>query len=168
MGNSERNAYVRHEIIRSTVELLTERNLESISISEICGRAQVSRNSFYRNFGTKEDVLKAAIVELTEEWNARAGRNPKPSEAEMLADIFGYLSHHGAFYELIWQRGLLYLLRDVLYDTMGPKPDQPNKVAYTLAFMFSGIFGWIEEWFRRGMQESPEEMEALLRQGDEP
>ena len=46
-------------------------------------------------------------------------------------------------------------------DACGAKPEQPNVVAYTSAFIAFGLYGWIEEWFKRGMQESPEEMARL-------
>ena len=35
-------------------------------------------------------------------------------------------------------------------------------MAYATAFLAHGIYGWIAEWVARGMQESPEEMAALL------
>ena len=48
-------------------------------------------------------------------------------------------------------------------DTLGPKPEYSNFDAYTVAFIANGIYGWIEEWFLRGMQESGEEMTRLLK-----
>lgn len=48
-------------------------------------------------------------------------------------------------------------------DALGPKAEYPNFGAYTAAFIANGIYGWIEEWFLRGMQESGEEMTRLLK-----
>ena len=45
----------------------------------------------------------------------------------------------------------------------GPKPEYPNLGAYVAAFISSGLYGWIEEWFARGMQESAEEMTEMLK-----
>ena len=55
------------------------------------------------------------------------------------------------------------MVKGILYEVMGPKPGHDNKLAYTLAFLSSGIYGWIEEWFARGMTESAGEMAALLK-----
>ena len=57
MGNNERNNYVKEAIIRATIGLLKERNLSEISISDITDKADVSRNSFYRNFSDKQAII---------------------------------------------------------------------------------------------------------------
>ena len=36
-------------------------------------------------------------------------------------------------------------------------------VAYTTAYFSYGLYGWIEEWFKRGMKETPKEMAELLK-----
>ncbi|MGN0597366.1 MAG: TetR-like C-terminal domain-containing protein [Ruminiclostridium sp.] len=41
--------------------------------------------------------------------------------------------------------------------------EQPNVVAYTTAYLSYGLYGWIEEWFKRGMQETPKEMDELWK-----
>lgn len=50
MGNQERNTYVCNAITEALLEMLKTRSLDSIRIGEITEKAQVSRNSFYRNF----------------------------------------------------------------------------------------------------------------------
>ena len=38
--------------------------IEDISISELCDNAGIGRASFYRNFDSKEDILRAYINQL--------------------------------------------------------------------------------------------------------
>ena len=54
MGNKERNSYVVQQLIETTCSLLQTKAWQEISISEIVTVAKVSRNSFYRNFNSKE------------------------------------------------------------------------------------------------------------------
>lgn len=77
------------------------------------------------------------------------------SDDELIACMFAHLCDYHDFYML------LYLLKDVLKEIIGPKPEYPNLAAYTTAFIFFGILGWIEEWLNRGMQESGEEMTII-------
>ena len=49
-----------------------------------------------------------------------------------------------------------------LLEQSGSKPEYDNTWAYITAFIAYGTYGWIEEWVARGMQESGEEMTALL------
>ena len=70
----------------------------------------------------------------------------------------------GGFYRLLYRRGLFQLFKAVPLSNIGPKPEYSNHIAYAAAFLANGIYGWIEEWIARGMQESPEEMAVLLQE----
>ena len=82
---------------------------------------------------------------------------------DILTAIFAYLTEYKDFYLLLKDRGILYFLKDIMRDLFGPKDEYTNLQAYTVAFINNGIYGWIEEWFLRGMQESGEEMTELLK-----
>ena len=71
MNNREKNSYVRGQILRALLELLDEKDLGSVSVSELTERAGVGRASFYRNFESKEDVLRRESRRLTQEWRQR-------------------------------------------------------------------------------------------------
>ena len=64
MSNEGRNLYVITHITESLLELLKDKPLNDISISELCSHAQVGRATFYRNFEVKEDVLNVYIHKL--------------------------------------------------------------------------------------------------------
>ena len=40
------------------------KDYKEISITEICKEAKVSRTAFYKNYKTKEDVIKDIIIDL--------------------------------------------------------------------------------------------------------
>lgn len=42
-------------------ELLQEKKIEKITVSELCKKANLSRQAFYNNFSTKEDFVKQTI-----------------------------------------------------------------------------------------------------------
>lgn len=68
MSNEGRNAYVIEHINEALLGLLKEKSLNEISISEICETAGVGRMSFYRNYESKEDVIKKQLLQLIQEW----------------------------------------------------------------------------------------------------
>ena len=63
-SNEARNAYVIEHITDALLKLLKEKPIQEISISEIVDTAGVGRTSFYRNYETKEDVVKKYIADL--------------------------------------------------------------------------------------------------------
>lgn len=151
-----------YQITEALIELLREKELAEISIREITNAAYVSRNSFYRNYTSKEEILKRHMQYLLKDWMNYYEKFGVDSHSQRFGSLFKHLKDNGDFYLLIKRRNLLYLLHDVLMEISGPKPDQINIEAYTVAFIFNGIYGWIEEWITRGMQESAETMTALL------
>ncbi len=162
MGNSERNSFVCDAIEKATVRLLADRELADINVSQIVAEAQVSRNSFYRNYASKEDVLLSRVRTLLGAWQAGWEASGFDSGAAMYGSLFTHLKDHADLYLLLERRSLSHLLLQVLLEQTGPRPDLDNMWAYTTAFISYGTYGWIREWMRRGMQESAESMAELL------
>lgn len=164
MDNTEKNTYVRRQLTAALLELLEAKELRDISVSEIAAAAGVHRVSFYRNYGEKEDILREYIQKLFGEWTGAYDRQERHSDDDLCVHLFSHLNGYKDFYLLLSRRGLLCLLQDVLKRICGPKPEYPNSGAYAAAFIACGLYGWIEEWAARGMQESAEEMAALLNE----
>ena len=162
MGNRERNTYVMERITRATLGLLEAHELSDISVSQICQTAQVSRNSFYRNFESREDVLARHISALLESWSEAYQGRATGSNAEMYGSLFAFLKKNAGLLLLLKRRGLFHLFERAFMENWGPKAELKNVAAYTVAFVSYGTYGWIEEWIARGMQESAEEMTSLL------
>lgn len=165
MDNTQKNSYVRKQMANALIELLREKEFKDISISEITRTAQVGRISFYRNYSEKEDVLRQYISKLLLGWQAEFDATGSKDMGEMWGSLFSHFDQHRNFYLLLYRRGLSLLLLDSVKAICGPKNEQSNLEAYFAAFMSHGLYGWIDEWFARGMEESAETMTALLKNG---
>lgn len=161
-SNEARNTYVLKHITATVLRLLKEKTLQEISISEIVNEAAVGRTSFYRNFETKEDVVKRYISALIEQWEREYKASGKDSNAELYGSLFKHLKDNADFYLLLKERNLMHLFLEALIEKSGPKPEDNNVWAYTKSFIAYGTYGWIEEWIARGMQEPAETMAEML------
>lgn len=160
MSNEGRNAYVLQHITESLLDLLAVKPLSEISISELCENAGVGRASFYRNFQNKEAILKAYIGRIFHEWTDECENNPLSGQ---IKGMFSHFERHRDFYKLLSERGLIYLLKDVIVGICGPRPEHTKVEAYAAAFVAYSLYGWTEVWFQRGMQESAEEIASLFK-----
>ncbi len=166
MSNAARNTYVREHITAALLQLLREKPLRAVSVSELCERAGVGRASFYRNFSDKEDILRVRIHRLFHAWMQEAGLGTDRPLSELLRSLFTHFEQHRDFYELLNRQGLIYLLKDVVFELCGARPDCSKEEAYARAYFTYALYGWIEVWFQRGMRESAEEIaEMFQRQG---
>ena len=160
MSNEGRNAYVVERLTGALLELLEEKPLADISVSELCDRAGVGRTSFYRNYQEKEDILRTRVYHLFKDWTGRLG-DGTPLD-QLIFALFTHFEEHRDFYALLHERGLVSLMKDVILELCGFRPDQEAKAAYASAFAAYSLYGWVEVWFRRGMRESAAEMAALF------
>jgi len=161
-SNASRNSYVRRHITEALVGLLKEKPMQEISISEITERAGVGRMSFYRNYNSKEDVVRAYLSDMVGGWEEEYKASGKSSNSELYGSLFSHLKERADFFLLLEKRNLMNLFLDVLLERAGPKPSYDNFWAYTTSFIAYGTYGWIREWIARGMKESAETMAATL------
>lgn len=165
-SSESRNAYVREHLTDALLELLEKKPLGEISISELCDMASVGRTSFYRNFETKEDILKTHIEHLFSGWVSKWKQNPEISPGKLIYQVFSHLESNRDFYGLLNKRGLVYLLKDIILDLCGFNPELDTIPAYSSAYAAFLLYGWIEVWFRRGMKETAAELASYLGFGE--
>ena len=80
----------------------------------------------------------------------------------MVRIVFSHFEANRDFYTLLNERGLVYLLKDIILDLCGFDPEQEMPAAYSSAYVAFFLYGWIEVWFRRGMRDKAEELIRYL------
>ena len=164
MNNEEKNSYVRERITEALLKLLAEKKLDDISISEITQAAEVGRVSFYRNYSSKEDILKQESDRLLKIWGKRFESDPESALGNLFPSLFDFFLAHKQFYVTLAKAGLSDVIRDTILSTADISSDMPNIEAYVKSFWTYGIYGWTIEWINRGMKESGPEMHKLFEQ----
>lgn len=151
----EANEFVKECITTALLQMMEKQSFESISITELTKKAGVGRVSFYRNFESKEDVIRQYLGKLIKAWGTEFERSEKPN---LIESLFSHYYKHSELFILLYRSGLAHISLQNVLDVCGPTSDQDNMTAYTCAWFCHGLYGWIEEWFKRGMPETPTEM----------
>lgn len=154
----EANALVIECITSALLEMMKTKPFDFITITDLTKRAGVGRVSFYRNFESKEDILRKHIKNLLHEWSKKYDGKENFNLHEA---VFEYFYQNRNLYILLYKHGLSHISLQSITDACGPKPEQPNALAYVTAFIAYGLYGWVEEWFKRGVQETPKELVEL-------
>lgn len=159
MKNEEKLSYVQQQITDSLLRLMEQFPFEEITVTQIVQNAGVGRASFYRNYKSRKDVIYHYMMLLIKTWG-------KEFEAIGYPDWAGSLLRHyykyKDFYLLLYRCGLSHYILLIIKEVVGVENESQNVPAYMKAWFAGALFGWIEEWIRRGMHETPEEMQALL------
>ena len=162
MNNQEKNSYVRKQLLRALLDMMEEHNLHAIPISDLTRRAGVGRASFYRNYASKEDVLRQEADRLAREWQQQYDRQAHAAPSEVLVSLLDFYKAHSAFYLALYRAGLSEIVLGTLLEQAAVSPDLPNAVAYLRASVAYMIFGWVVEWMKRGMPESGTELAKMI------
>jgi AcrR family transcriptional regulator len=162
MNNEQKNTYVKKQITAALLALLKEKSLSAISISELTSKAEIGRVSFYRNYQSMEDILKQESDRLIKEWGRLYESNPESSPETLFPSLFDFYRDHKEFYTTLYDAGMSSIMMETIINTIHITPEMQNLEAYMKSFWAYGIYGWMIEWIRRGMQESGNELLTLF------
>ncbi len=162
MNNEQKNTYVKKQITAALLALLKEKPLSEISVSELTGRAGIGRVSFYRNYESKEDILKEESERLIREWGKLYESNPESAPETLFPSLFDFYRDHKDFYTTLYHAGMSSIMMETIVGTIRITSEMQNLEAYMKSFWAYGIYGWMLEWIRRGMQESGKELLVLF------
>lgn len=160
----ESTKYVMDRITQSLIELMTETPIGNISICAIIDNAKVSRNSFYRHFQEKDDILRYYISSETEKWLSESDFNflNAPSPQEYIVFLLRHLYEYRNVVDLLIRDNKMSLLEeefdkrfhDLLSDITDP---------WHIAFTIGGFYKLFCYWAKAGYEKTPEEIAAYIQ-----
>lgn len=142
--------------------LMARKKFEDISITEIADKAGVTRVSFYRNFNTKEEVIKTWIFNVTNSFLTKSNISYKNDSLEnYFMILFTHLEKYKERAILICKAGLTYLLKNEFENRLLSiyQKEYDNYKSY---FIAGGIFNVYYYWLKNGCLESPEDLAKKL------
>ena len=160
--NEHRNIHLRKQVLQSLLKMMQTQDINDISISSLTENAGIGRASFYRNYDSKEDVLRQEAISKLQRWGRISERDPRFSPIYIFESLFTHIRENGEFYAALQKAGLMDIILDTLVEKVGLDPSMPNEEAYAKASLAYMIFGWINEWMKRGMQEKGDELKDML------
>ncbi|MEQ7179154.1 TetR/AcrR family transcriptional regulator [Enterococcus thailandicus] len=175
------------KIKKALIILLSQKNFDKISVTEICDEAHVSRVTFYKNFVDRQDVLNQIINEFTKKLdNVFSNRinvlNPidfsninvfKSSLMPHVLEIISFLYHEKDIIQVFMTTSSEVDILKIIYDlflthfkTWLPQKFHLNYSPETLNqycdFLTRGSALLIGNWFRKKFKQSPQEITTIL------
>lgn len=160
LSNNEANRITRESICTAFLEIISTKEFHDISISEIVRRAGVSRQSFYRNYNSKEDIVleieSVMQTELIKKLNDPVyTENPKM----WYLNFFSLIRANKAVVTILYKADLFEtLLKKVPLliesNLMSSTPD----LHYRIIGSMGAVNAVALAWFNDGMKESEDEM----------
>ncbi len=163
LNNEESNKLTRECLTTALMQLMKEKSLDKITITELVKRSGVSRTAFYRNYSSKEDILvdiRNYIAETSNSFLVKPELKDNPrlwfrecfkivqDNADLIRPILDAKLTLGDFFK---NQSVL----DSLYSTDN-RMNRYKNLAIEAAFQRIMIV-----WFDEGMIESVDEMASF-------
>lgn len=163
-SNPAAKAFTRECIRTALMYLMKNTPLSEITVTSIIQRAGVSRAGFYHNYTCKEDVLQDISNTLYQKITTYYKEDLSHLEPyQRYVQLFYRLKEHSDLFVLLLESPFQYhnLFDFHSFIHQNNRPDTPEEHYRYIGKVYAYRF-IAREWFQTGMNESPEEMAAIL------
>ncbi len=165
MDFCERTKFVLADSIK---ELMTSMPLDKITVKNIVENCDTTRQTFYRNFKDKYDLVIWCFDKIIQKTIRRMGISMTMQEA--LVHKFEYMVQDqnfiiSAFSSADYNNLLSYdqtCIFEFYKDIVGKKTELTEELVFLLDFYCRGSMSLTAEWAKNGMTMPPKEMADLL------
>lgn len=158
-------------ITESLLKLMEEKDFSKITITEIIKNADLTRQTFYRNFDSKEDILYEYVNKLFESCFNEIEKIPEKNMRMILITYFQYWHKNKDFLLLMTKNKLIHKTMDFYYPYMNKHFNQSiikfsgnsnSEIDYMKYFLLGGLIQVKTRWLENGFLETPTELADLV------
>lgn len=166
--NSASSRIARECMVTALIQLLKEKPLSAISVSEITAKAGVSRMTYYRNYQNKEDIFLARLKDVMDCYRKETREIAVTKnywDTGLLEQCFIYLKDNDELLKSMFQSGLDHLFLNALTQFIiefWQKPEDDLEHLYSLQAFAGSLYNLYIFWAANGEQETPAQMAQIL------
>lgn len=164
--NNRRRKESQRRMEKAFMQLLQEKPLSLISVSEICSIAGVNRTTFYSNYddiyALSERMQQQLHDEIMTLYHEEALSETRSHD---FTKLLRHIKEHQLEYRTYFRLNPDGKLRFVAYDPSDAHVSfNPAHIDYHVAFFGNGFNAVIKMWLERGCTESPEEIRQIFEE----
>jgi AcrR family transcriptional regulator len=159
-NNAEIALQTKESICAAAAQLLISN--KDITVTSICRAAGVSRNAFYRNFESIDDVF---IYHLIVGWAKYADQYKvaEGPQAEVMKHLIRYFFDEKEYILSLKRHSLVHLVEQLFVKVIVPQ-DSTGATRYTLYGTAYFTYGMIRAMIDSNFSDAPDEIEKMFRQ----
>lgn len=148
------------------LELLQEKNITQISVTELCQAADINRSTFYSHYETLLDVLDDIENEFLIHIPFYDATQSFPREKQRFVTYITYIQNHKTEFLVLLENGRLieriYIDTRKLYATAETDSKRTQKYDYLSFYACHGSFQMIAHWLKTNQTDTANELAELL------
>lgn len=162
------------KIIKSTfIELLEQKDIKKITVSEVCKIADINRATFYRYYLDVYDLLDKIENDFIEELKMALNNKTKYTVSSFSSDLLKVFLDNKELVKTLFNTNSIYFLNgflEIAYQKCKEKweLDVPNisqeNIEYAATFIFNGALGIINYWVKNDFDKSVDYISNIIEQ----
>ena len=149
-------------IADALILLMKKKDYNKITNKEITDKAGLSHITIYRNFNSKDEILKYYVDEITNEFIRRKQVNYDPNHfKEYLIVLFTHLKEKEDIGILLYKANCIHYIKDE-FDKIFYSKAKSKKEQYNYYFISGGLYNIYYNWLVNGCKESPKEIADMF------
>ncbi len=162
--NNKRRKETRDKISKVFINLLQTKEINEITVTDICKLAKINRSTFYVNYLDIYDLADKIGKDLEQEvFSLYQEEREINHNSNNFLKLFKHIKDNQIFYKTYFK---LNMDKNVIikeYDYHLSKSLYNDKyIDYHMEFFRAGLNAIIKKWLDNGCKESPEEIENIL------
>ena len=163
--NNKRKKESMERIEKAFIELLQTKELNEISVSNICKRAGLNRTTFYANYtdiyGLADAIRDKLENEVSDLYREEVTQGFNSND---YLKLFRHIKDNQIFYKTYFKLGYDNNYKIFQYDiALARRHFQNRFIEYHMEFFKAGITRIIKIWLNSGCKESPEDMFEIIK-----
>lgn len=161
--NNQKRKNSIEKIEKTFLNLIQKKNIDEISVSEICKICQLNRSTFYSNYVDIYDLVNKVKLKMKKDFgDFQISKNSKLDKDGFLT-MFQYIKDNQIFFKTYFKLESISPEYQIPYHTDLAKKYYDNKhIDYHIEFFKAGLNAVINKWLNGGCKESPEEISEII------
>ena len=162
--NNKRKKESQDRMEKAFLQFVQKKEINEISVTDICKSANVNRSTFYANYLDIYDLADKVRERMIFEYASMYDGNTDGHTKENYIKMFKNIKENQIFYRTYFKLNYdSYSIPDEFLDKDLSKKYYNNKlVDYHAEFFKAGISAIIKKWLNNNCKESPEDIASVI------
>ena len=164
--NNKRKKESIEKIEKVFLNLIQSKEINEITVTEICKEASINRSTFYANYLDVYDLADKIVDKIINNvYNLYEEERETKNNTNDYLKLFRHINDNQIFYKTYFKldRDKHFIITK--YDTNLAKKFYDDKyIDYHMEFFMAGLNAIIKKWLNNGCKESPEEIDQILKE----
>ena len=163
ISNNKKRKKSQEQIEKIFLQLIQKKNIDEISVSTICDKANLNRSTFYSNYIDIYDLAEKIKQQMEIEFaQFQLSNNAKQDENGYLS-MFRYIKDNQIFFKTYFKLEEISKSLPTQYRVELAEKYYDNKfIDYHIEFFRAGLNAIIKKWLNNGCKETPEEINEII------